>query len=183
SKWQVQCDDVLPEERRCEPVSRKPRLAARDHRGRQIDAVNVLALLQQGNQQASRSRHRFERWTGVLRQARDVPRDLGIGGPRLVGVVEERAKAAVRGHRDSASECNADIVPRITAVASLELFPRQAFLAPAGKRTAMMVLVERALEPFENVVDLGEAGLFERHSSVDRAVSAAAYEHDGTVGA
>src|SRR4029453_5869937 len=65
----------------------------------------------------------------------------------------------------------------------LELFPRQAFLAPAGKRPAMVVLVERAFESFEDVEDLGEAGLFERHSSVERAVSAAANEHDGAVGA
>ncbi len=116
---QVQRHDVLPEERRCETslrASRASQLAI--IAGEEIGAMDVAALLQQRDQQSARSRHRLERRSRVPRQALGVPRGLGIGGARLVGVVEERAEAAVRGHCDSTWERDADIVPGLPGVAS-----------------------------------------------------------------
>src|SRR3954447_7418032 len=57
------------------------------------------------------------------------------------------------------------------------LLPRQAFLAPAADASAMVLLVERAFEAIEHVVDLAEAGLLERLTCADRAL-AAATDHD-----
>src|SRR4029453_8428923 len=58
----------------------------------------------------------------------------------------------------------------------LQLLPRQAFFAPTRAHAAVMLFVERPFEAVEHVVDLGEAGLLERESRVDRAVAAAADE-------
>ena len=45
----------------------------------------------------------------------------------------------------------------------------------------MMLVVERAFEAVEDVVDLGEAGLLEREPGIDRAMAAAADQHDRPV--
>ena len=63
-------------------------------------------------------------------------------------------------------------------VRMLKLFPRQAFLAPAGNGSAVVAVVERAFEPIEHVVDLAESGFFERYAGVERAMSAPADQHD-----
>ena len=48
-------------------------------------------------------------------------------------------------------------------------------------RAAVMAVVERPLESVEHVVDVGEAGLLQREAGVERAVAAAADQHDRAI--
>jgi hypothetical protein len=61
------------------------------------------------------------------------------------------------------------------------LFPGQAFGAPAGNGVAVVLVVERAFETLEHVVDLGKPGLLQRLAGADRALAAAADEQDRPV--
>jgi len=56
-------------------------------------------------------------------------------------------------------------------------------VAPAGDAAAVVVVVERTLEAAKHVVDLGEAGGFQRQAGGDRALAAAADQHHGARGA
>src|SRR5512146_2719192 len=66
------------------------------------------------------------------------------------------------------------------------LLPRQTLEAPASRRIAPVPIIELALEPVQDIVDLGEPCALERLAGFLRAVSAAANEQDrapGVIGA
>src|SRR5512144_1611540 len=62
------------------------------------------------------------------------------------------------------------------------LLPRQALVAPARGRIALMLRVQRPLEAVRHVVDALEAVPLELLAGFLRAVAAAADEHDGAQG-
>jgi hypothetical protein len=57
------------------------------------------------------------------------------------------------------------------------LLPGQAVKAPAGELAALMALIERALEAFEDVVDLAESGLLQGEGRIDGALATATDDH------
>ncbi len=92
---QVQLGDVLAEQRRTGPRRREALFAARQHRGRAVDTVQVMTALDQRREQAAGAAHEFQHRTRRSRQMRVVPVDFGVGGDRLVGVVESAAQRSV----------------------------------------------------------------------------------------
>jgi len=61
---------------------------------------------------------------------------------------------------------SAFIVPRSA------LFPGQPFVAPAGRRAAVVLLVEFAFEAMQHVPDFCEARFLERAGGIQRAIAA-----------
>src|SRR4051812_6952659 len=84
---------------------------------------------------------------------------------------------------DRTSQTTRPNAPAPSMASRLRLFPGQSLLAPAAERAAVTVLVERPLETFEHVVDLGKPGLLELDARCDGPLSTTTDEHDGPLGA
>ena len=123
--------------------------------------MEVNVRVQQRQQQPARAAHDLEDRAVVAGQPLEIPIDLRLRGEWLVGIVELRAERTVSGHSG--------------------LLPGQSLRSPPRQRVAMMIVVERTLETFQHVVDLGESGLLQCLARRHRALPAAADEDDGAV--
>src|SRR5687768_13943218 len=73
------------------------------------------------------------------------------------------------------------IAYRRSPIAASQLLPRQPLTPPTAERATMVVLVERALEPLEDVEHFLETGFLEGQAGIHRPVTAAADQHDRAV--
>src|SRR5215471_4244317 len=89
---QVERSNVLAVDLRLVAARRKTPLAASDSRRGCVYAVHLEARFDERQEQTARSRHGFEHETRVARQVRGIPRDLSLAGPRVLGIVEQRAE-------------------------------------------------------------------------------------------
>ena len=134
------------------------------------------------SRRAARSQVRKAQARPILARARRACR-RGRGKARPRARRAARRSAGARGKRPGGADVSgrAPRAARATPGTAATVAPRAAL--PCASRPAFPggALVERALEAVEHVVDVRETGLLQRETGVDRAVAAAADQHDRPV--